>query len=597
MLCALALVLASVAPVDERLVLQAPNLNGHLGLLRTTSALIGDTGSGSVGLSSRLFFLPDFILPGVADANTFVEGNVVAGFGLFNLVELAVQSRAAANLNSARVQPASSVGDTSLGLKAGYSFGLVAAAAHYRAGLATRANKVGFDLENIASTFGADVTFDLTTISVPVRLHLNGMYTAQSGQKAGEREEKFLFDGADGALLALATQQWFFDRAGGGLGVEVTLPYVTPFVEAWYQAAVLAPDYDLANDAWLIITPGVRAGFGGLRIDAAVDLGLTGNAGGAAPSDKDVFDGQPLNPLWAVRLGVSHSFDLAGGGGGFERLEGCVVDERGPVKDAVVAVAVDGRPGPRLLADADGCFSAPIPPGAWTVTVSDLDHAPVSAPVVAGTRAAIALVSQPRNGRLSGFVTTKEDEPIEAALTVTENGVTRDLGSTAGGAFDADVRAGNVVVVARANGYLLQAVRAHIDLGGRETRTLVMRKVPKKRTATLQPDKVETSARVPFEFKKPRLQSTAEYLLDEVVDLLLANPGLRLSIEAHTDPSEIADPSEAKILTEARARTVKDAIVERGVDGARLETAGYGLTQPLAPNDPKNRRIEFVVVK
>ena len=137
MLCVLAFALVNAAPVDDRLVLQAPNLYGHQGLLHTTSALIGPTGAASLGVSTRLFFLPDFVLPGVADANTFVEGNVAAGFSSAHLVELVVQTRAGANLNNARAQPTTSVGDTQLGLKAGYNFGLVAAAAHYRAGLAT----------------------------------------------------------------------------------------------------------------------------------------------------------------------------------------------------------------------------------------------------------------------------------------------------------------------------------------------------------------------------------------------------------------------------------------------------------------------------
>ena len=136
-----------------------------------------------------------------------------------------------------------------------------------------------------------------------------------------------------------------------------------------------------------------------------------------------------------------------------------------------------------------------------------------------------------------------------------------------------------------------------MEPSARRTHTFVMRKVPKKRAAVLTPAAIETTARLPFEFKKPRLQSTAGYLLDEVADILLSNPALRLSIEAHSDPSEIADATEAKVLTETRALAVRDALVELGVDSTRLESSGYGLTNPLAPNDPRNRRVEFVVVK
>ena len=66
MLCALALALAVAAP-DERFVLQAPNIFGNQGLVRSTSALVGATGTASLGLSSRLFFTPDFVLVDVAE--------------------------------------------------------------------------------------------------------------------------------------------------------------------------------------------------------------------------------------------------------------------------------------------------------------------------------------------------------------------------------------------------------------------------------------------------------------------------------------------------------------------------------------------------
>ncbi|MFM8472507.1 MAG: hypothetical protein ACKOBV_03160 [Candidatus Kapaibacterium sp.] len=43
------------------------------------------------------------------------------------------------------------------------------------------------------------------------------------------------------------------------------------------------------------------------------------------------------------------------------------------------------------------------------------------------------------------------------------------------------------------------------------------------------------------------------------------------------------------------------ALQERGVDGGRLRTRGYGSAQPLVPNTSdenraKNRRTEFVIV-
>ena len=301
MLCALALALAVAAP-DERIVLQAPNIFGNQGLVRSTSALVGATGTASLGLSSRLFFTPDFVLVDVADANTFVEGNVVAGVGFFEVLELSLQSRAAANLNTARAQPSTSIGDTTLSLKGGYQLGVVAAAATVRLALPTRSNKVGFDFGNIGTGFLGVVTVDLLALHVPVRVHLNGGYILQTARfaEADAQKNPFFLDGPDGALLALSAQQWFFDQATVGLGVEVPLPYVTPFIELWYQAALGATDYDFGGDASIIATPGLRVGFGGLRVDLAADIGLGGTAGGGIAAE--VVDGQPLTPVFAARI-------------------------------------------------------------------------------------------------------------------------------------------------------------------------------------------------------------------------------------------------------------------------------------------------------
>ena len=140
-----------------------------------------------------------------------------------------------------------------LRLLGGSSFGIVGAAASVRLGLPTRANKVGFDLGNSAATGAAHVTFDLLELGVPVRAHLNGGYTFQAGKLADDNLAKnpFFLDGADGALVAMASQQWFFDQVHMGIGVEVPLPYVTPFVEVWYQTALGAEDYAFFGDAWL----------------------------------------------------------------------------------------------------------------------------------------------------------------------------------------------------------------------------------------------------------------------------------------------------------------------------------------------------------
>jgi outer membrane protein OmpA-like peptidoglycan-associated protein len=47
---------------------------------------------------------------------------------------------------------------------------------------------------------------------------------------------------------------------------------------------------------------------------------------------------------------------------------------------------------------------------------------------------------------------------------------------------------------------------------------------------------------------------------------------------------------------------VRDYLVREGVEAARISSAGFGATKPIAPNDTpdnkrKNRRIDFVVTE
>jgi OmpA-OmpF porin, OOP family len=71
-----------------------------------------------------------------------------------------------------------------------------------------------------------------------------------------------------------------------------------------------------------------------------------------------------------------------------------------------------------------------------------------------------------------------------------------------------------------------------------------------------------------------------------------------IEIEGHTDSEGI--PERNQPLSERRAQSVVDFLVENGVDTSRIKAIGYGDTRPVAPNDTaenraKNRRIAFTV--
>jgi outer membrane protein OmpA-like peptidoglycan-associated protein len=102
-----------------------------------------------------------------------------------------------------------------------------------------------------------------------------------------------------------------------------------------------------------------------------------------------------------------------------------------------------------------------------------------------------------------------------------------------------------------------------------------------------------------FRSGSARLDRASKPLIDAVVDVVGKCPGLNIEISGHTD-SDGPDAYNQQ-LSEKRAQSVMDAVVAGGINAGQLRFAGYGETQPVAPNDSwdnkqLNRRIEFTVV-
>lgn len=89
-------------------------------------------------------------------------------------------------------------------------------------------------------------------------------------------------------------------------------------------------------------------------------------------------------------------------------------------------------------------------------------------------------------------------------------------------------------------------------------------------------------------------------LLKKAATVFKAAPkGTRVEIGGHTD--NVGEPGANLKLSEARALSVKNALVAEGVPPAMLVAKGYGDTKPTASNDSeygrfRNRRIEYSLV-
>jgi len=87
-------------------------------------------------------------------------------------------------------------------------------------------------------------------------------------------------------------------------------------------------------------------------------------------------------------------------------------------------------------------------------------------------------------------------------------------------------------------------------------------------------------------------------VLGEIATLLNTDASLTLEIQGHTD--NVGAPAANLKLSQDRALAVKDYVVTKGgIAAARLTTAGFGDTKPVAPNTTdegraQNRRVELV---
>ena len=101
-----------------------------------------------------------------------------------------------------------------------------------------------------------------------------------------------------------------------------------------------------------------------------------------------------------------------------------------------------------------------------------------------------------------------------------------------------------------------------------------------------------------FDTGQYSLKPGAREKLAKVAGILLAYPGINVQVGGYTDNVGNDDMNQA--LSEHRAGSVRDYLVQSGVNSNAVTAQGFGNTQPVATNDnstgrQQNRRVELVV--
>jgi outer membrane protein OmpA-like peptidoglycan-associated protein len=109
---------------------------------------------------------------------------------------------------------------------------------------------------------------------------------------------------------------------------------------------------------------------------------------------------------------------------------------------------------------------------------------------------------------------------------------------------------------------------------------------------------ITLSGEVLFATGESTLLPIAQQRLEQVAQAIRDQGMRHLVIEGHTDSRGSAEENQR--LSLARANSVRNQLITRGLDGSMIETVGAGASRPVADNDTadgraNNRRVEIVV--
>ena len=103
-----------------------------------------------------------------------------------------------------------------------------------------------------------------------------------------------------------------------------------------------------------------------------------------------------------------------------------------------------------------------------------------------------------------------------------------------------------------------------------------------------------------FDTGKSSIKAESTSVMVDIIQILSEYPNARFTVEGHTDSQ--GRESTNQRLSEERANSVRSFLIDKGIGAGRLTAAGFGESQPIAPNNTRagraqNRRVEINLVK
>ncbi len=117
----------------------------------------------------------------------------------------------------------------------------------------------------------------------------------------------------------------------------------------------------------------------------------------------------------------------------------------------------------------------------------------------------------------------------------------------------------------------------------------------------VEEDRVVILEKIQFALDSAEILEASFPLMQQIANALRDNPDItRVEIQGHTD--DTGTHSYNAQLSQQRAESVEQWLVEHGIAESRLEARGYGETVPLVNEDTdearaRNRRVEFRILQ
>lgn len=175
---------------------------------------------------------------------------------------------------------------------------------------------------------------------------------------------------------------------------------------------------------------------------------------------------------------------------------------------------------------------------------------------------------------IEGTVMDKDEEPVRNAIIriVGNDGSNQKEVARDDGSFKFQLQRGvRYVMLAGAKGYLNQKQEFVSDTTAEDANYWVDFILP----AIHKPQVVEN---IFYDFDKADLRPESQTALDELVTVLNDNPNVTIEMASHTDRKGTDEYNMR--LSERRAQSVIDYLVEKGISRDRLQPHGYGESRP-----------------